>query len=110
MFRGEAISLSLYGDEQYDLRDIDFSVYIYKDGCPSTDIKKTKSECTLQEDGSYLCRFDASQSAALPLCSYTIEVHDGTNDVIFIQKHAFSLEQSASAIDINNGESGEDNS
>lgn len=100
MFRGEPLTLRIKGDEQYDLREIDFSVFFYRDGCPATELKKTKSDCVAQEDGSYVCILEPALTASLPLCQYTIEIHDSTNHAIYVQEHAFFLEECASAIDI----------
>lgn len=108
MFRGEVISLYLKGDEQFNLQDVDFNIYIYPDGDINPEfLKRTKDDCVLQEDGSYLLTVDSAITSSLPLTSYTIEINDASNNVIYKQQNAFFFEPSATAMDIlNNIEDG----
>lgn len=103
MFRGEVISLYLKGDKQFNLQEVDFNVYIYPDGDIRPDfLKKTKADCKVQDDGSFLLTIDATTTSSMPLTSYTIEINDASNNVVYKQQNAFSLEPSATAMDILN--------
>ena len=102
MFRGEKLEIFLSGDTTYDLSQIEFSVYLYPDGEMNTDRAYQKSDCILQEDGSYLLSLGPDITKTWPYTSYTVEIHDSSNDVVFMQQHIFAIEPSATGLAIEN--------
>lgn len=104
MYQGESLVLNIKGGGDFALTNIDFVVYIYPDGCIRNDVSKDKSECEQAEDGSYLCTFEPAITALFPPVNHTIEIHDKTHNVIFVKKHAFGVEISASASEYNSVE------
>lgn len=106
MYAGEAINILIDSRCGKDIKDIDFSVYIYPDEFINNDCRVDKKDCVEMEDGSYMCTFAPEVTANLAAVSYTVELHDKTNNVVFVGKHAFRIEPCASACDIRSGSDG----
>lgn len=98
-YRGENIDITIKGDSEYNLDELDFKVLVYPDRHPDerTVIEKSQAK---KLDSNYYClsiEFEATKDMALGL--YTIEVlivESGTSRSIFAKQGAFPVYDSAS--------------
>lgn len=97
MYRGESLPLRITGVGDYDVRNMDFTLFLYPDGCICGDLRLNKEDFIPQEDGSYIGIFPGSVTARFDLTSYTLEIYDRTHEVIFVRPSFISVNESATS-------------
>ena len=103
MRQGEELILRLDGCRDYDLREVEFDVFVYPCCSPTAEFKKTKDDCEPSEDEAdvFYCVYTAEETAKFPAGVYALEIRDVTNGRIYVTQRRFVVEESATAIDIN---------
>ena len=98
-YRGENIDITIKGDSEYNLDELDFKLLVYPDRHP--DEKKVVEKSAMEKlDSNYYSAtigYEATKDLALGL--YTIEVlivESGTSRSIFAKQGAFPIYESAS--------------
>lgn len=113
-YRGEDINITIKGDDEYNLDELEFGVWIYPDRQPNAlnwegPLRKGQLGMTRIGDNHYNLKIPRIFTTDLPLGLYTIEVvifdgeHDGsleslyaTSRSIFVKQGAFPVYDSAS--------------
>ena len=99
MYRGENIDITIKGDSEFNLDNMDFTVLIYPDRHTNEATAIEKSAMTKLNDNQYAGTIGYEQTKGMPLGLYTIEVlviESGTSRSIYAKPGAFPLYDSAS--------------
>lgn len=97
--RGENIDITIKGDSEFNLDELDFKVLVYPDRHTEEITTIEKSAMTKLSDNQYFGTIRFEQTKAMPLGLYTIEVlviESGTSRSIYAKPGAFPLYDSAS--------------
>lgn len=98
-YRGENIDIVIKGSDIVNLDNNDFVVLLYPDRHPERKFEVHKSEMVKLNSNHYSGGVEYTESKALPLGSYTIEllIKEGTTRrSVFVKPSAFPLYDSAS--------------
>ena len=97
--RGENIDITIKGDSEFNLDELDFKVLVYPDRHTNEATTIEKSAMTKLSDNQYFGTIRYEQTKAMPLGLYTIEVlviESGTSRSIYAKPGAFPMYDSAS--------------
>ena len=104
-YRGENLKITIKGDSEFNLDELEFQLMIYPDRHPQTNVAKvlSKSQMTRVEANHYLAEFTYMQTEDIPLGPYTIEVlvvenkdESTESRSIYLKPGAFSVYDSCS--------------
>ena len=98
-YRGENIDITIKGDSEYNLDELDFKVLVYPDRHPEGKIIIDKSSVTKIDTNYYELSIGFEKTKEMALGQYTIElllVESGTSRSIFAKQGAFPIYESAS--------------
>lgn len=99
MYRGEDIDITIKGDSEFNLDELDFKVLVYPDRHTNEVTTIEKSAMTKLSDNQYYGTIGYEQTKTMPLGLYTIEVlviESGTSRSIYAKPGAFPMYDSAS--------------
>lgn len=97
--RGENIDITIKGDSEFNLDELDFKVLVYPDRHMNEVTTIEKSAMTKLSDNQYFGTIGYEHTKAMPLGLYTIEVlviESGTSRSIYAKPGAFPMYDSAS--------------
>lgn len=97
--RGENIDITIKGDSEFNLDELDFKVLVYPDRHPAEATTINKSAMTKLIDNQYFGSIGYEETKTMPLGLYTIEVlliESGTSRSIYAKPGAFPMYDSAS--------------
>lgn len=98
-YRGENIDITIKGDSEFNLDELDFKVLVYPDRHTEEMTTIEKSAMTKLNDNQYFGSIGYEQTKTMPLGLYTIEVlviESGTSRSIYVKPGAFPMYDSAS--------------
>lgn len=98
-YRGENIDITIKGDSEYNLDELDFKVLVYPDRHPNEKIVVEKSAMEKLDSNYYSATIGYEETKDFALGLYTIEVlivESGTSRSIFAKQGAFPVYDSAS--------------
>ena len=98
-YRGENIDITIKGDSEYNLDELDFKVLVYPDRHPEERIVVEKSEMDKLGQNYYSATIGYEQTKDFALGQYTIEllvVESETSRSILVKQGAFPVYDSAS--------------
>lgn len=98
-YRGENIDITIKGDSEFNLDELDFKVLVYPDRHTNEATTIEKSAMTKLSDNHYHGSIGYEQTKGMSLSSYTIEIlviESGTSRSIYAKPGAFSMYDSAS--------------
>lgn len=99
MYRGENIDITIKGDSEYNLDELDFKVLVYPDRHPDERIEVDKSAMEKLDSNYYSAIIGYEKTKGLALGQYTIEllvVESETSRSILVKQGAFPVYDSAS--------------
>lgn len=97
--RGENIDITIKGDSEFNLDELDFKVLVYPDRHPAEVITLNKSDMEKVEANLYFGTIGYEKTKTMPLGLYTIEIlliESGTSRSIYAKPGAFPMYDSAS--------------
>lgn len=98
-YRGENIDITIKGDSEYNLDELDFKVLVYPDRHPDEKIVVEKSAMEKLDSNYYSATISYENTKGLALGLYTIEllvVESETSRSILVKQGAFPVYDSAS--------------
>lgn len=98
-YRGENIDITIKGDSEFNLDELDFKVLVYPDRHTNEATTIDKSAMTKLNDNQYFGTIRYERTKTMPLGLYTIEVlviESGTSRSIYAKPGAFPMYDSAS--------------
>ena len=101
MYRGENLKITIKGDAEFNLDDLDFGVFLYPDRNPGKRLFRLpvyKDKMSRIGDNIYLLDIDYSETETLHLGLYTIEIvvmEGSSHRSIFVKEGAFPVYDSA---------------